>query len=202
MAEEINFDEFTQTDDNGAQNVTIDNETGIVEDQTVYSQTFNSRSAANQVLDVLDRLDMDDRYQVSKDGKTVMIVADAREMDIISRKIRIDTWSKATVAISSKVTNFATDVADYALNGALAPSAVAVGNAALTTGRVVATAGVKIGAGVAASTIRNVRAAATELKHSEEVADLGNELGRLWGDIGSALFGSNDNGSSGWEKTK
>ena len=168
-----------------------------------FSQEFASRKEATEVMDLLDTLGYADNAEVSSDGKTVTLynVSD-RDLSIIQRKINIATWSSRTIAISTAVTNFATDIADYALNGALAPTAGAVINAGFTAGRVVATAGAKVASATLASGIRNTRAACKEVYNSAEIQDAWNEIKGVGTDIGGLLFGSKGIGTSGkWKAT-
>lgn len=184
--------------------VTIDvDQNGNVQDvQTdAFQRTFTSRKELMETLDVLDSLGYQDKYNIDADGKSITLTGvDDREMDIIQRKTRIAGWSKRTITVANAITNFTTDITDYALNGALAPAVGSVANAGLTVTRVAGTAVVKAGAMTLASTIRNGRLAATEIRHSKEVADCWDELKKCGSDIAAVLFGS-DTGSdksSGW----
>lgn len=177
---------------------TIDNETGEVL-QDKFSKKFESRQEANNLLDLLDSLGYEDSYETSDGGKTVILSGvSAEDLQLIQRKANIKLWSDRTQAVAKAVTTFATDVADYALNGALAPTAGAVVNAGMTTGRVVATAAVSVGAATLATTIRNGRAAARELSRNKDVQDAWNEVKGLGSDIGGLLFGSKGSSKSDW----
>ncbi len=189
----------TQEEDKMSENVTtIDNETGEVV-QEKFSKTFDTRQEANNLLDLLDSLGYENNYETSNGGKTVVLAGITPEdLNLIQRKANIKLWSDRTQAVAKAVTTFATDVADYALNGALAPTAGAVVNAGMTTGRVVATAAVSVGAATLATTIRNGRAAARELSRNKDVQDAWNEVKGLGSDIGGLLFGSKGNSKSDW----
>ena len=177
---------------------TIDSETGEVV-QEKFSKTFESRQEANSLLDLLDSLGYEESYETSDGGKTVTLTGVTEEdLSLIQRKANIKLWSDRTQAVATAVTTFATDVADYALNGALAPTAGAVVNAGMTTGRVVATAAVSVGAATLATTIRNGRAAARELSRNKDVRDAWNEVKGLGSDIGGLLFGSKGGSKSSW----
>ena len=177
---------------------TIDSETGEVV-QEKFSKTFESRQEANNLLDLLDSLGYEDSYETKDGGKTVTLAGvTAEDLSLIQRKANIKLWSDRTQAVATAVTTFATDVADYALNGALAPTAGAVVNAGMTTGRVVATAAVSVGAATLATTIRNGRAAARELARNEDVRGAWNEVKGLGSDIGGLLFGSKGGSKSSW----
>lgn len=171
---------------------TIDATTGAVEDNS-FQKTFTTRKEALLVMDTLDELGMGQNYQFDPTSKTMVLMGvEDRDLALLQRKVNIRSWSQKTVAVANAVTNFAEDVADYALNGAVAPCIGAVSNAALTTGRVVGTATIKAGAMVLASTIRNGRAAATEIRHSKEVSNAWSEVKGLGSDIANAIFGTDD----------
>lgn len=175
---------------------TIDADTGAVESNS-FTKKFNTRKEAMLVMDTLDELGMEQNYQFDAASKTMTLAGvEDKDLALLQRKVNIKSWSSKTVAVANAVTNFATDVADYALNGAVAPTIGAVSNAALTTGRVVGTATIKAGAMVLASTIRNGRAAATEIKHSREVKDAWSEVKGLGSDIANAIFGTDTEGAS------
>jgi len=177
---------------------TIDSETGEVV-QERFSKKFDTRQEANNLLDLLDSLGYEDSYETQDGGKTVILSGvTAEDLQLIQRKANIKLWSDRTQAVAKAVTTFATDVADYALNGALAPTAGAVVNAGMTTGRVVATAAVSVGAATLATTIRNGRAAARELSRNKDVQDAWNEVKGLGSDIGGLLFGSKGSSKSDW----
>lgn len=177
----------------------IDTEDNVydVEEASRFKKTFASRNEANETLDVLDALGYEDNYETSDGGKSVILYnLTEKDVAVIQRKVNISKWSKKTTAVANAVTDFATDVADYALNGALAPTTGAVINAAMTTGRVVATAGVTIVAATAATTIRNGRKAVSELRRNKDVEDAWNEVKGLGSDIGGFLFGSESSNST------
>lgn len=175
---------------------TIDADTGAVE-SNVFTKTFNTRKEAMLVMDTLDELGFEQNYQFDAASKTMTLAGvEDKDLALLQRKVNIKSWSSKTIAVANAVTNFATDVADYALNGAVAPTIGAVSNAALTTGRVVGTATIKAGAMVLASTIRNGRAAATEIKHSKEIKDAWSEIKGLGSDIANAIFGTDTEGAS------
>lgn len=167
-----------------------------------FRKSFENTEEAQVVIETLEALGYGDNYefQTTKKGTVVEITGlDSRQLAILQRKINVNNWSKMTCHVANSVTNFATDIADYALNGALAPCVGSVANAGLTTARVVGTAGVKAGAMVATSLIRNTRAAATEIYNSREIAECGAELKGLWSDISGHLFGSSGAQASSWE---
>lgn len=184
--------------------IDVDPDTGDVKDMTVegFTRVFDKRSDAIDTLDALDEMGWQDKYSFDVSTKTLTLVnVSDRELDILQRKTKIRGWSKKTIGVANAVSAFATDIADYTLNGAVAPTIGAVSNAALTTGRVVATAGVKASAMVLASAIRNGRQAATEIRHSKEVNEAWAEVKGLGSDIASAIFGATPEGSnSGWTR--
>ena len=181
--------------------INADGSVAGVESNTV-GKVFNTRKEALTVMDTLDELGMEQNYTFDLASKTLTLTGvEDKDLTLLERKVKIRTWSNRTVAVANCVTNFAEDVADYALNGAVAPCVGAVSNAALTTGRVVGTAAVKASAMVIASTIRNGRAAATEIRHSKEVADAWAEVKGLGSDIADAIFGGGSSGSdSAWTR--
>lgn len=171
-------------------------------EQVGFRKSFENPAEAAVVIRTLESLGYGDKYDFhsSKAGTTIEIQGlDSRQLAVLQRKINVNNWSQMTIHVADSVTNFATDVADYALNGALAPCVGSVANAGLTTARVVGTAGVKAGAMVATSLIRNTRAAATEIYNSREIAECGAELKGLWSDISGHLFGSSGAQASSWE---
>lgn len=195
----------TQQASSAAAQTTINvDENGQVASMQVegFTRTFDKRSDAIDTLDALDEMGWQDKYSFDVQSKTLTLVnVSDRELDILQRKTKIRGWSKKTIGVANAVTAFATDIADYTLNGAVAPTIGAVSNAALTTGRVVATATVKASAMVLASAVRNGRAAATEIRHSREVQDAWSEVKGLGSDIASAIFGATPEGSdSGWTR--
>lgn len=194
MANNLNLEEDVQTID--AAGVTIDNDTQkIVQSGMKASVSSQEATILMEVLASLGKqlgADFSMTQDETDHSKMEVIVfnADTQEMNLIQRKTNIRSWSKKMIQVSGAVTNFVTDVADYTLNAAAAPAVVATANAALTTGRVVASAGIKMGAGVLASTIRNARAMGTEVYHSPEIRDCGKELSAMWGDISGKIFGA------------
>ena len=178
------------------QTIEVDPQTGeVVVDETTnqaFKKTFDSRKEANDMADLLEGLGYGDNYDIEDKGKSIVIKGVTEyDLDVIQRKCNIKLWSDRTQAAAKAVTHFATDVADYALNGALAPTAGAVIDAGLTTGRVVGTAALTVGAATVATTIRNGRAAAKELRHNKDVKDAWSEVKALGSDLGGFLFGGN-----------
>lgn len=173
---------------------------------TIIGDSFSKEMAPQEamtVMGILSQMGMDDKSEMSvTQGRALVTIHDITpdELSRLQRKINIATWSQLTIKVAKTVTNFAADVADYALNGAVAPTAVAVADAAITTGRVVGTAAVKAGAGIVASGFRNGRAAVNEVWNSAEIRDCGAEIGRCWAGISSKLFGGSSS-ASGWAKT-
>lgn len=176
------------------QTIEVDPQTGeVVVDETAsqtFKKTFDSRKEVNDMADLLEGLGYGDNYDIEDKGKSIVLKGVTEyDLDVIQRKCNIKLWSDRTQAAAKAVTHFATDVADYALNGALAPTAGAVIDAGLTTGRVVGTAALTVGAATVATTIRNSRAAAKELRHNKEVKDAWSEVKALGSDLGGFLFG-------------
>lgn len=185
------------------QTVDVDPTTGAVTDvqSNVFTKQFLTRKEALTVMDTLDELGMEDNYVFDNKTKIMTLQGvEDKDLALLQRKVKIRTWSQRTIAVANTVTDFASDVADYALNGAVAPTIGAVSNAALTTGRVVGTAAVKASAMVLASTIRNGRAAVTEIKHSKEVNDAWSEVKGLGSDIADAIFGGSSSSDSDWTR--
>lgn len=181
------------------QTIEVDPQTGeVVVDETMsqsFKKTFDSRKEVNDMADLLEGLGYGDNYDIEDKGKSIVIKGVTEyDLDVIQRKCNIKLWSDRTQAAAKAVTHFATDVADYALNGALAPTAGAVIDAGLTTGRVVGTAALTVGAATVATTIRNGRAAAKELRHNKEVKDAWSEVKALGSDLGGFLFGGSSSG--------
>lgn len=179
--------------------IEVDPQTGeVVVDETTsqaFKKTFDSRKEVNDMADLLEGLGYGDNYDIEDKGKSIVIKGVTEyDLDVIQRKCNIKLWSDRTQAAAKAVTHFATDVADYALNGALAPTAGAVIDAGLTTGRVVGTAALTVGAATVATTIRNGRAAAKELRHNKDVKDAWSEVKALGSDLGGFLFGGNSSG--------
>lgn len=195
----------TMNDENNVQTIEVDQTTGEVmvdEGSNNFKKTFETRKEATQMADLLDGLGYEDCYDVEDKGKSIVLHnVTEYDLDVIQRKCNIKLWSDRTQAAAKAVTNFAVDVADYALNGAVAPTAGAVINAGMTTGRVVGTAALTVGAATVATTIRNGRAAVKELKHNKDVKDAWSEVCALGSDVGGFLFGggkSKDKKSSSW----
>jgi hypothetical protein len=206
-AVEETLKEFENLGQEGVQAMTEQDNTTVTVDENGqevkrgFQKTFTNKEEAQIVIDTLEALGYQDNYDynATKSGVTIQLTGlDERQIAILQRKVNVNTWSSMTCNLANNVTNFATDVADYALNGALAPVVGSVANAGITTARVVGTAGVKAGAMVATSLIRNGRAAATEIYHSREIAECGNELKGLWSDISGHLFGASGAKASSW----
>lgn len=181
------------------QTIEVDQQTGeVIVDETTnqaFKKTFDSRKEVNDMADLLEGLGYGDNYDIEDKGKSIVIKGVTEyDLDVIQRKCNIKLWSDRTQAAAKAVTHFATDVADYALNGALAPTAGAVIDAGLTTGRVVGTAALTVGAATVATTIRNGRAAAKELRHNKDVKDAWSEVKALGSDLGGFLFGGSSSG--------
>ena len=179
--------------------IEVDPQTGeVVVDETTsqaFKKTFDSLKEVNDMADLLEGLGYGDNYDIEDKGKSIVIKGVTEyDLDVIQRKCNIKLWSDRTQAAAKAVTHFATDVADYALNGALAPTAGAVIDAGLTTGRVVGTAALTVGAATVATTIRNGRAAAKELRHNKDVKDAWSEVKALGSDLGGFLFGGSSSG--------
>ena len=188
----INNQDTQQATADATTTINVNPTTGKPESMQVegFTRTFNSRKEAILVLDTMDEMGWSDRYQFDATSKTMTLVnMSDKDMNLLQRKTNIRQWSSRTIAVANAVTNFAEDVADYALNGALAPTVGAVSNAALTTGRVVGTAAVKASAMVVASTPRTGS------------PDAWNEVKGLGSDIASAIFGSDTtNEAGGWSR--
>ena len=181
---------------------TIDNATQkVISEVHTATKTCASKDEADTICNIADTLEID-YSQAKRDGKIIVTLEniDERQLDALKRKVNIKNWSVATMKVADGITNFMTDVADYALNGAVAPAAVSVANAALTTGRVVGTAGVKVFAGTTASLFRNGRMACREISNSSEIHDCCTEVSKCWSDVSNKLFGIGSNGScsDGW----
>lgn len=188
-------------DTNGQTTIDVtDSSNPVVEETHGFRKEFKSRKEAVQMADTLDSLGYQDNYALEDNGRAIVLTnVTARDVNIIQRKCNIYFWADRTKAVANTVTDFATDVADYALNGALAPTAGAVINAGLTTGRVVATAGLTVAAATVATTVRNGRTMVKELKNNKEVKDAWNEVKGLGADIGAAIFGSSGESDSSWK---
>lgn len=188
-ASDMNVKETIETDENG--NLSVES--------NVFAKEFENPAEAIQTTRLLDQLGMTDKYEMQMKGGKAFIVLqgiDSHDLDVLQRKIRINAWSSRTIAVADTVTGFATDVADYALNGAVAPVVGSVANAGITTARVVGTATVKAGAMVATSALKNGRRAVNEIRHSDEVQQCWAEVKKCGQDLASLLFGSDFKASS------
>ena len=176
---------------------TIDSNTLAIEDAVNMQQVFPSKAEARRVEDMAETLDIDCSIDKTTNGYLVTLKSVNKEqLSILQRKLNIQKWSIATINVAQTVTHFVEDVADYALNGAIAPAAVSVADAAFTTGRVVGTAAVRIGAGTLATTVKNGRQMYKDLANASEIKDCGREFGQLFSDISTKLTGTSSN--SGW----
>lgn len=175
--------------------VTIDANTGDIESNGA-AVDCSSRKEANDIAEIADTMGLETKIlkENKKDGNTTFTVtvisATDRELDVLARKCNIRQWSSNVIGAANKVTNFMTDVADFALNGALAPSAVAVTRAAGRTVAVAGRAGAVIAAGVATTVIQNGREVYKELSNDPTIKECGSELKGLWSDVSGKLFGS------------
>ena len=129
------------------------------------------------------------------------------QLDVISRKVNIATWRDGITDVATKVTNFTSDVADFAVNGALAPTVVSVANCAGTVAPVAAKAAISIGFGVGTAAahagaevlttaIQSGTMAYNQLSNDESIKQCGRELKGLWAGVTSKLFGSQKEGTS------
>ena len=167
---------------------TIDAASGAIVYIGTVEQTFDDAITASSVLNIAKSLEIDASLRSAGD-KFIVTLTDATDQQIalLERKTAITTWSAAASGVANKVTSAITQVGDYALNGALAPTAVAVSNAVFTTGRVVGTAAVKVGAGTLASLALNGRVAFKEVATSDEVGACIGEVKKCFSDASKGL---------------
>lgn len=164
---------------------------------------FTDAAVAMTVYQIAQSLEIRAKLE-TVDDKFVVTLIDAtpQQLGLLERKTRIANWSQGATTVANNVTNALTQVGDYALNGALAPTATAVANAAFTTGRVIGTAATRVAAGTIASLAFNGRIAAKEIANSKEVGACISEVKQCFSDAGTGLaklFGIDNSGSySGW----
>ena len=185
---------------------TIDTNGNVISVGTV-EQCFDNAATATTVFSIARSLEINAQIATAQDAqgndvfKVTLIDPTPSQIGLLERKTAITTWSAAATTVANNVTNALTQVGDYALNGAIAPTAVAVANAAFTTGRVVGTAAVRVGAGTLASLAFNGRIAAKEVANSREVNSCISEVKQCFSDAGkglASLFGINQQGMGNW----
>ena len=189
---------------------TIDNQTGAIVYANTKQKAFKDANIAMIIYRTALSLEIDATLASQKDPKTqkdvfVVTLNDVtdEQIGLLERKTKITCWSATASAVANSVTTALTQVGDYALNGALAPTAVAVGNAIFTTGRVVGTAAVRVAGGTLASLAFNGRIMAKEIANSHEVGACFSEVKQCFSDAGTGfakLFGVNSTAASGWNE--
>ncbi len=184
---------------------TIDQSGNVISVGTV-EQNFDNAATATTVFSIARSLEINAQIMTTQDSqgndvfKVTLVNPTPEQIGLLERKTAITTWSVAATTVANNVTNALTQVGDYALNGAVAPTAVAVANAAFTTGRVVGTAVTRVAAGTVGSLAFNGRVAMKEITNSKEVHDCCREVKQCFADAGSGLaklFGINQNGGLG-----
>lgn len=191
-------------------NATIDAQTGNIVYQNTVSKTFDDVNVAMTVYRIALSLEIQAAIATDHDdaeNKDVFVVTLTNvtndQIGLLERKTAITNWSQAATQVANSVTNALTQVGDYALNGALAPTATAVANAAFTTARVVGTAATRVATGTIASLAFNGRIMAKEIGNSKEVAACFSEVKQCFSDAGKGfakLFGVNMQGNGGWNE--
>ena len=186
---------------------TIDVNGNVVSVGTV-EQCFDNAATATTVFSIARSLEINANISTEQDTagndvfKVQLVDPTPEQIGLLERKTAITTWSAAATTVANNVTNALTQVGDYALNGALAPTAVAVANAGFTTGRVVGTAAVRVAAGTVASLAFNGRIACKEIAQSREVNSCISEVKQCFSDAGkglASLFGINQQGMGNWQ---
>lgn len=166
-----------------------------------FRHVFSKNSEALPTLDVLEEMGLvqDTDYTYDTSTKTLVLAVTEDQLDEIQHRTRVREWSGRIVTTANAITAVASNVVDYGLNAGLVPVAGSVANATLTTGRVVVGAGLKMGASVAASGIRNGRKLATEVYHSPEIRECASEVSSALSDLGNFFFGKSS-GANGWQR--
>jgi hypothetical protein len=189
---------------------TIDTQGNVISVGDV-EQVFNNAATATTIFSIARSLEINAEIRTEQDQqgndcfKVVLHDPTPEQIGLLERKTAITTWSATTSAVANSVTNAVTQVGDYALNGALAPTAVAVANAAFTTGRVVGTAATRVAAGTVASLAFNGRVAFKEVANSKEVHSCISEVKQCFTDAGkglASLFGVNTAGLGNWTQVQ
>lgn len=185
---------------------TID-QNGNVINSGELQKAFKDAELALQVYRTALSLEIQAKMAVDANdpNKIIITLVDAtpEQLGMLKRKTTIANWSKAATKMANTVTNAVTQVGDYALNGALAPTVVAGANMVFTTGRVAGTALTRAAAGTTASLLFNGRVAVKEIAKSREVDAVCHEFKQTVADAGkglASLFGiDNDVAMDGWE---
>lgn len=124
---------------------------------------------------------------------------DDEQLAQIERKISISNWSKNLIAVAGRARDGITNMGDFALNGALVPTAGAVVQATARTAQVAGVAAVRLGAIVTDSAITEGRMAVRRLATDPVVWKAAGSVKELGSDIKSgltSLFGSFGKGNS------
>ncbi len=124
---------------------------------------------------------------------------DDAQLEQIERKLRISNWSNSVIAIAGRARDGITNMGDFALNGALVPTAGAVVEATARTAQIAGVAAVRLGSVVTSATINEGRMAVKRLAADPVVWKAAADVKSLADDVKSgisALFGSIGKGGS------
>lgn len=191
----------TQEEQKVTQTIDVDADGKVQNVADGFQHTFEKNSDALPTLDVLDEMGFVEGtdYSYESASKTLTLAVTEEQLDEIQHRTRVREWSSRIVTTANAITSVASNVVDYGLNAGVVPVAGSVANATLTTGRVVIGAGLKAGASIAASGIRNGRKLATEVYHSPEIRECASEVSSALSDLGNFFFGKSS-GANGWQR--
>ena len=129
---------------------------------------------------------------------TLRSVDDA-QLEQIERKLQISNWSRNIITIAGRARDGITNMGDFALNGALVPTAGAVVEATARTAQIAGVAAVRLGSVVTSAAISESRMAVKRLAADPVVWKAAGDVKNLASDVKSgigALFGAIGKGGS------
>lgn len=131
------------------------------------------------------------------DNKPVVVVTledvSDEQLDKISRRCNIKQWSDAVTGAANKVSNFVSDTADFALNGAVVPAATSVYAAGAKIAGVGSKAVVRTAASVVNTTLVEATQAVLEIATDKTVNETVSTIKTVGKMIGNKLFGASGN---------
>ena len=181
--QQFNFDQQAQEPP-----VTIDSATGEITYTGQLQNVFDDPYEAVNTVRIAKSLGIQ-ASMAEQNDKYVVTLTDPTETQLgyLERKVKIATWSRNATALANTVTQGVTQLGDYALNGAIAPTATAVANAAFVTARVVGTAGARIALSTGSSLCFNARTMAHEIAQSQELNSAYSEAKACLSEASTAL---------------
>ena len=183
-------------DENG--NVTADATQSTAVDNKNARITVNTVEEANDIIAIAGGFGVKGNISTGiVENKPVIIVTLENVSDIqldkISRRCNIKQWSDAVTGAANKVSNFVSDTADFALNGAVVPAATSVYAAGAKIASVGSKAVVRTAASVVNTTLVEATQAVLEIATDKTVNETISTVKTVGKMIGNKLFGASGN---------